>query len=297
MKRVLLVSILTALCVTACGQKSNLGLKARQAAKARNNNTGKDTKVEGAFTSIKNADTRKLQNNAKATRNVLLGDDSLQTNILCTNDFEQSINESARIKILGGGQVMLRQDNELEIPETAKDLDVKKVAAAKEVVNVLCMSPSTSTEKLEKFDNVKLQTLTVGEPTQVLGKFSTNTEDVQKVIVACGTEENLAAADQILVPESGVFPVQMILSMNTKLLIETTSDSKTQKEYLLLTCTQKAPDSKKADLGNNQKSDDSQEGHQEDIQKSPEHDETSSDKNTDSQATDAALTTNEETAE
>lgn len=248
MKRVLFISILSALFIAACGQKSNLGLKAREAGKARQK-TGTDVstegKVEGAFTSLKEADTRKLGNNDKATRNILLGDSSLQTNILCTGDFEFSAHETARIKVLGGGQILLRQDAQKAIPETAKDIGAKKVDAAKEIVNVLCVSSAMATTKLERMDNVTHETLALGQPQKLAAKLSATTEDAQDVIIACGEDAHLSMAREILTPAEGAASVQILIGMNTKLLLETKSESKDHKQYLLIDCGEKAQSSQK----------------------------------------------------
>ena len=116
MKHVLLISILAALCIAACGEKSNLTLKAREHQKG-GTPADTSTKVEGAFVSLKEADNRILAANTKATRNVLLGDDSSEITVLCATDLEKAAKESELIKIIGAGQIMMAQDEEMEIPE------------------------------------------------------------------------------------------------------------------------------------------------------------------------------------
>ncbi|WP_413288296.1 hypothetical protein [Bdellovibrio sp. HCB337] len=246
MKRVLFVSILAALFVAACGEKSNLQVKARKLQR-----DGTNSKVEDTFANTTGADARKLTSNMKAARNILLGKNSVQTSVYCSHDLEKAITKNERIYLLGGSQVLILQDTNLDIPETPKQLGQEKAEVPQDIVNLICDGPKISTEKLEAYPNVAKVNLTLdAAPTEIQAKFSVANTSVQSALIACGSTEALRAADKIMMPESesAVAP-SILITPETKMLLETKSQKGKEKEYILVTCaaekTETAPEADK----------------------------------------------------
>lgn len=233
MKRVLFVSILAALFVAACGEKSNLQVKARKLQR-----DGTNTKVEDAFATTNSSDARKMTSNTKAERHILLGKTSVQTSVYCTHDLEKAITKNERIYLLGGSQVMILQDTTLDIPESPKQLGQKKAEVPQDIVNLICTGPKISTEKLEAYGNVAKVNLTLdAAPTEIQAKLSVANTSVQSALIACGSTEVLRAADKLMMPEdeSTVAP-NILITPETKMLLETKSQKGKEKEYILVTC-------------------------------------------------------------
>lgn len=235
MKRVLFISIMTALCVAACGEKSNLSMKARLARQAR----GTNGKPEGAFTSPAKADSEKLLPNGQDTRNVLLSDASVETSIFCTNDLEKSIQEKERMHVLGNSQIIMLQDTEKDIPGKRRFSGKGLKEAPKALVNIVCMGLAASTEKVEAYKNVTRLTLKVNDPaTEISAKFSTSNDSIQKARIACGDETAFSKADAIMLPEKEEDTVHIMINATSKLLIETKASKRQEQEYILVDCAQ-----------------------------------------------------------
>lgn len=234
MKRLFVLSITPILGLAACSENSKTTLKARQRSAPPQNIAGK---VADEIASVPQSDLVKLTANTRARRNVLLDDDSSRLSVLCTDNLELALKERDRVKILGRSQILIRQDTEVDPPEQrAKKKDASQPAAAlKDVLNVVCNASAAPTDHLEQDPNVALLILNPGAPVEVTGKFRPESEEAQKIMISCESPQDLVHADSFLMPESGEFPVKILMNPQGKMLFETNKDGN-QKEYILVKC-------------------------------------------------------------
>jgi hypothetical protein len=218
MKRVLLISILSALCVAACGEKSNLGLKGRPLDPAQKGPaTAKNT---GEIVLPKDADNRILKADSQVTREVLFGKEASKLTVLCATNLGEAITIKSRIKMLGGGQVLVRQSAE----ETT------------DIVNFVCKAPESKLTGVEENENVASMVLTQGQPSFVNIKANNESNDLVNLQIVCGNADEIAKnASKVLMNESEEDRIQMVIGLNTKILVEIKTVDKVR-NYALISC-------------------------------------------------------------
>jgi len=217
MKRVLLISVLTTLCVAACGEKSNLGLKARPLEAAK---TQAPAKNSGEVVLPKDADNRILKADSQETREVLLGNKASKLTVVCSTNLGDAITIKSRIKMLGGGQVLLRQSAE-------ETLDI---------VNFVCKAPESKVTGVEENENVASMILTQGEPSFISIKANNDSNEVENVQIVCGNADEITKnASKVLMNKSEEDRIKMVIGLNTKILVEIKPVDKVR-NYALISC-------------------------------------------------------------
>ncbi len=253
MKRVLLISLAAAFCVAACGDKSQLQLKARQMkdgqAKAGTGNNGnssekaEDGNNDGILNMPTNTNSRKIMVNGTATRHVSIGGESMTTTVFCTENIAKSQNEKELIKIQGKSQIILRQVVTMDIPE--KTLPNPRREATKEVpkslVSFACIGNSENLDREPADQNITAVKLTPGKTTTAASRLSSVIpERENKTVFACVTAKDMAKANDLLLPDDASKAVDILMAGNSKLLVRTSSKDKDIKKYILVTCEEAA---------------------------------------------------------
>jgi hypothetical protein len=254
MKRVLLISLAVAFCVTACGEKSQLQLKARQmkegqpkAGPGSNGNSSEktgDDKEDGILNMPTNTNNRKILVNGNATRNVIIGGDSMTTTVFCTENLAKSQNEKERIKIQGKSQIILRQVVTMEIPEatlpSGRNNTTKE--APKTLVSFACVGGSADLDKEPADQDITTVKLVPGKNITSAGRFSSVVADHEnKAVIACVTAKDMAKANDLLLPEDSSKAADILMASNSKILVQTSSKDKDIKKYILVTCDEPTP--------------------------------------------------------
>lgn len=247
MKRVLLISFAAAFCVTACGDKSQLGLKAREM-KANQQKPGEQkptnpsekpgTEGEGTKNMPTNANDRRILVNGSASRNILLGDASMTTTVFCSDNLAKAQKEKERIKLQGNSQIIVRQATNVAVPEESVNFKTREKETPKTLLSLSCMGASADLNKEPADADVTVTKLTPGKSATAVGKFTSLYDTVDTTVtVTCVTAKDMANANAALLPEDGKTKASDILmAAQSKMLVQTASKDKDLKKYILITC-------------------------------------------------------------
>lgn len=235
MKRVLFLSVAASLCLSACGDKADVQLKARtmkeaqQRAAAQKPTAG----LEEAPQNIPdNANFRILVVDGYSTRNVTVGKDTLQTTVLCSENLAQSMAGEDRIKIQGGSQILLRQEVRLPNPDGGQ-FKVKQSDAPKALVSLSCHAKSADLTKEPADKNVTSTKLETGKTVSVVGRFGTiQTDEEFTATIGCVASDKFSEG-----PATGV---DILMTDGSKMTFETSTKDKDVKKYILVSCDKAA---------------------------------------------------------
>jgi len=251
MKHILLTSLTLAFCVAACGEKTHLELKARTMKEAQqkpgNTPAEKPTDdVEGALEMPTNADNRKILINGSATRNIFVGSEGITTTVFCAENLAKTQKEKEKIKIQGQSQIIVRQVVTIGIPEV-DSLKLTKKEPPKALLNLACLGNSADLSKEPEDKFVTVTKLVVGASSPVIGKFSLMEGNyLSKAVVSCVTAKDMAKANESLMPAGKAPTSDIVMAVNSKMLLETSSDDPEHAKYVLVTCDEAPVEAPKA---------------------------------------------------
>lgn len=247
MKRVLLVSLAASLLVAACGEKTDLKLKARnnmtntfKPGQQNPQNPSEKTSEEHTFHAPSETNHRLIKANSRATRIVNIQAEDMETNIFCTENVVKSLNEKERIKLQGKSQVILRQSTKAAIPETSNQTPKEE---PKPFVSLACLGRSADLSTEPENKNIHVAKLTDGDTIALIGKFSSIVYGFETTAhIGCVSAEKMAKADAILSPQEKDKALDILMAANSKMLIETENDD--LKKYILVVCNERSENQK-----------------------------------------------------
>lgn len=250
MKRVLLLSLAATFCVAACGDKSQLQLKARQMKEGQqkagtgtpSEKTGDDNS-DGILNMPTNTNNRKIMVNGNAIRHVSIGGEGMTTTVFCAENIAKSQSEKEKIKIQGQSQIILRQVVTMDIPEATLPIRQKETAkeAPKTLVSFACIGNSADLDKEPANQDITTVKLTAGKTVTAVGRFSSVIpEHENKAVFACVAAKDMAKANDLLLPEDASKAADVLMAGNSKILVQTSSKDKDLKKYVLVTCEEPA---------------------------------------------------------
>lgn len=250
MKHVLMLSLATALCTVACGDKSHLEMKAREMRQGqlkpgeqKPGTPAEKPSEEGSGTKTMPTNTNDLRIlvNGAAIRNILIGEVGLTTTVFCSENLAKAQKEKEKIKLQGNSQIIVRQVVTMVIPE-ASEPKTREQAAPKTLLSLSCIGASADLSKEPADEDVTIAKLTVGKSVLITGKFSSlQADDEKRATVACVTAKDMAKANDILLPEDKNKTSDILMAAQSKILVETASKDKDLKKYVLVTCDEEAP--------------------------------------------------------
>lgn len=244
MKRVLLVSLAASLFVAACGNKTDLKLKARgsqqQTGPQKPQDPSEKPGDDSKFQAPAETSHRQIPANSRATRIVNIQAEDMETTVFCANNVVKSHGEKERIKLQGQSQVILRQSTKAAIPERNNGLPKEE---PKSFLSLACLGPSADLSKEPENKSISVTKLTNGETTALVGKFSSIVYGFETTAqIGCVSPEKMAKADEVLSPAEKDKALDILMATNSKMLIETESDN--LKKYILVICDEHSENQK-----------------------------------------------------
>ncbi len=234
MKKILLISIGSALLFSACGEKSNVALKGRIAPPTSGPQPS-DKKNEGqgqqdTSPQQKTIDQVKMLPPQQQQRTILVQKKGIPANLLCVNQLSKDNigSDKLTLKLLVGSQIVVGQGSQIDRPKIKNQNRNTPLLIPSEILHILCANnletnkKDTSTAESSEQDSTSVTLVAGNEAQEYPIRLNTATGAAQESLalrIACVTELDIADSGSELLQykEKGA---DLILSAGSSIVLE-----------------------------------------------------------------------------
>jgi hypothetical protein len=240
MKRLMLISFLASLALAACGQKDNIGLRARSNGNGQPVGGANNKPVQGAFNAPPGSESKVMTDKSVSSRNVMIQKTSVRTSILCSEDLIASATQDSLIHMAYGSQIVIGQDKENQIPDQRRQtIDPRRQKTAATIKDVLTLSCKTSTPTAATPDATSASATLIKMITDQSNSFdakvdAANKDKVLKLAIKCMAKDKMGEADKSLLQVAAT-GVDLVLAEGSTILFPG-QDSDNHDSLTMVTC-------------------------------------------------------------